>query len=118
MKRNRSEYFKKYRRERPEIGRSDSDRFRLLKRGAKERGLDMTLSKEDMLEMNSLPCSYCGGSCASHYGHGIDRKNSSIGYVHGNVVPCCKTCNIAKNSMSIEEFKSWISRAFHYINNE
>jgi hypothetical protein len=31
-----------------------------------------------------------------------------MGYVPGNVVPCCHICNLAKKDMSYEEFISWI----------
>jgi hypothetical protein len=32
-------------------------------------------------------------ACALEAGHGIDRKNSSLGYVMGNCSACCATCN-------------------------
>ena len=41
---------------------------------------------------------------------GIDRKDSSIGYVSDNVVPCCEHCNMMKASLSINEFLSHIDR--------
>jgi len=48
--------------------------------------------------------------------NGIDRINSNIGYIEGNVVPCCKHCNRAKNTMSDSEFREWIKKIYaHYI---
>jgi hypothetical protein len=41
---------------------------------------------------------------------GIDRINPSLGYVVGNVVPCCARCNVAKNNMSVEEFSAMLDR--------
>lgn len=36
---------------------------------------------------------------------GLDRKDCKIGYVPGNVVPCCTRCNLVKrNEFSYEEF--------------
>ena len=37
--------------------------------------------------------------------NGIDRINSSLGYVDGNVVPCCGTCNKMKMAMDESDFK-------------
>ena len=42
--------------------------------------------------------------------NGIDRVDNSKGYHPENCVPCCKTCNIAKQSMSVEEFLAWARR--------
>ena len=39
--------------------------------------------------------------------NGLDRKNSTQGYTKDNTVPCCKTCNIAKHTMSVDEFITW-----------
>ena len=36
--------------------------------------------------------------------NGIDCIDSSKGYVEGNVVPCCKSCNEMKSSKSSEDF--------------
>ena len=46
--------------------------------------------------------------------NGIDRVDSSKGYVEGNVVSCCKYCNAAKNTMSRDEFFKWIKRVYEY----
>jgi hypothetical protein len=42
--------------------------------------------------------------------NGIDRLDSSRGYEMGNVVPCCKQCNWAKNDIPYDEFLDWIKR--------
>ncbi len=46
--------------------------------------------------------------------NGIDRLDSSKGYIKDNVVTCCKHCNTAKNTMSVEEFMEWIKRIYEY----
>lgn len=46
--------------------------------------------------------------------NGIDRLNSNIGYTKDNSVTCCKYCNAAKNTMSVNEFKNWIKRVYEY----
>jgi hypothetical protein len=48
--------------------------------------------------------------------NGVDRIDSSIGYIDTNIVPCCKHCNTAKNTMTNKEFKEWIINVYnHYI---
>lgn len=37
--------------------------------------------------------------------NGIDRKENSLGYTNKNCVPCCWTCNQAKSSTPLEEWK-------------
>jgi hypothetical protein len=46
--------------------------------------------------------------------NGIDRIDSSIGYVEGNIVPCCKACNMAKNTMGQDEFMLWVERVYNH----
>jgi hypothetical protein len=36
--------------------------------------------------------------------NGIDRIDSSAGYVPSNVVPCCHDCNFMKGSLGYDEF--------------
>lgn len=68
--------------------------------------------------MTALACFYCGlppgalmvsGNSRYIY-NGIDRKHNEVGYTAENVVPCCKTCNRAKQAMPYEEFMAWIAR--------
>lgn len=49
----------------------------------------------------SKPCFYCGMSSS-----GLDRVDSSMGYVVNNVVVCCARCNLMKFTMSTDE---WLS---------
>ena len=70
------------------------------------------LSKEEVIEMASKPCYYCGAlpiKCKHHkhklVRNGIDRIDSTRGYIRGNCVPCCSTCNRMKLDMTQS---SWI----------
>ena len=44
--------------------------------------------------------------------NGVDRLDSSIGYIAENVVPCCTTCNFAKRTQSVEDFKIWVRKVY------
>ena len=48
--------------------------------------------------------------------NGIDRIDSSKGYTVENSVACCKYCNTAKNTMSVDEFLKWIGRVYEFNN--
>jgi hypothetical protein len=41
---------------------------------------------------------------------GIDRIDPTHGYISDNVVPCCRTCNVAKLKMTRDEFLAWAWR--------
>lgn len=62
------------------------------KRQAKRRGLAFDISDADFLSLRQLPCHYCGGSLPP-VGTGLDRIDNKLGYVPGNVLPCCGPCN-------------------------
>lgn len=91
------------------------------KRSAKKKNRRFELSMEAFLLIASKPCYYCGlppsnfqragGYNGPFIYSGIDRLNSSLGYINKNCVPCCITCNIAKHDMTYEAFKQWVNRA-------
>ena len=96
--------------------------YRSYSRHAESRGLAFELALEQVSTILQLPCEYCAqgpsniyrrnGRCPWQVAYsGIDRIDNKRGYVLGNVVPCCAACNIAKNDMSLEQFREWLSRA-------
>lgn len=92
------------------------------RRSARDRNIEFTLSKEQIRELIEQDCHYCGQkpivrytseSCAGQYEwNGIDRVDNSKGYIEGNCVPCCKTCNFAKRDLTLIEFENWLERAY------
>lgn len=87
---------------------------------ARLRGHVWSLTLDQAEDLFQTKCHYCGCDPAHRsrrkYNHGdyiyngIDRVDSSKGYEPGNVVTCCKRCNVAKNDQSYEEFYAWIDR--------
>ena len=77
---------------------------------------DTNLSFEDVKNMIYANCYYCEQSpnIVGTSWHrpipdgreikriGIDRINSQSGYYKGNVVPCCKTCNMLKRDYKVD----------------
>jgi hypothetical protein len=102
--------------------------------GAKRRGLDFDISTSDFRRLVKSPCFYCATlptpmeTFLNRYSlaaknrdepfNGIDRLDNDKGYVSGNVVPCCITCNRAKGTMPYKDFLLWIHRLIRHNTTE
>jgi len=82
---------------------------------AKKRNLEFALTNEQCISLLSDNCFYCGSKPSRQKTdkcklgrvlivNGIDRKDSSKGYLYNNTVSCCIVCNKMKNSTSYKEF--------------
>lgn len=97
---------------------------------AGKKNLDFELNQDDFKKLIYNDCYYCGihplrawpslKNMARRqyngfiYVNGIDRVNNDKGYLVNNCVSCCSTCNLAKRSMTTEEFYDWIDRLVQY----
>lgn len=87
---------------------SDESRYIYLKSAAKKRRIKCSLTFEEYKHIVcSRRCHYCGDNLPRR-GYGLDRIESNLGYIIGNVVPCCTDCNTAKGRMTWRSFESWI----------
>jgi hypothetical protein len=94
------------------------------KGGAHSRGHIFDLSVEEFRKLVGGNCYYCGiepkqiiskvGNNGEFLYNGIDRINSSSGYILNNCVSSCKECNFAKRALTEEEFLSMIKRIYNY----
>lgn len=92
---------------------------------AKKLNRSFTISDSEIIHLLKSDCFYCGSAplnvkksphqTGNFKYNGIDRVDSSKGYISGNVAPCCRVCNIAKNTMDQEAFISWIKRAAKHL---
>jgi hypothetical protein len=91
--------------------------FHEYQAGAKKRGLEFQISRDDFTALTAQACHYCGTlphktrtflnakTDHSRYTYnGIDRVDNIRGYTPNNCVPCCHRCNVAKGTMSRDEF--------------
>jgi len=73
-----------------------------------------TLSFEEFYMLSKQKCYYCDGNLSNQRGcfdyNGLDRVDSTLRYIHGNVVPCCKWCNFAKKNLTLNQFSDWINK--------
>lgn len=85
---------------------------------AKAKNLEFSLTKEQLLNLFSGKCKYCGGAPSRTYKrpypsgikhpflyNGIDRIDNEKGYVIENVASCCSQCNYMKGSLSIIDWE-------------
>lgn len=87
---------------------------------ARRRELFWGLSRDEARALFQASCRFCKRPpfqikmnktrSSSFTFNGIDRINSSVGYVLRNCVPCCWTCNWMKRDMSLEDFTEHIAR--------
>ena len=107
-------------------------RFSAYKSNAKKDNRKFELSITDFSNIVNRPCNYCGGldhyqTSRSDYKNkrpdllpifhkvGIDRVDSSIGYVLDNLVPCCKMCNKMKMEFSLEVWKNQVRKIYEQM---
>lgn len=91
-----------------------------IKANSRYRRLEFKLSKEEFKELIFSNCHYCNNKPSNickpknYYEemlyNGIDRIDSSKGYIKGNIVCCCFICNRAKMDMSYNDFISYLKR--------
>lgn len=93
---------------------------------AKKRGYEFSLTEDEFMVLTQQTCYYCGiepqqvknknGSHtfkqSSFTYNGVDRKDNNLGYTPKNCVSCCRVCNIAKATMTIDEFFTWVARVY------
>lgn len=93
-------------------------RRRALRKG--KNGIEFTITQKEAFGFFQSVCHYCGCPPANiaksntEYGKcfysGLDRIDSTQGYVKGNIVPCCWNCNRMKGSLSYDAFFSHIKK--------
>jgi hypothetical protein len=72
-------------------------------RGIRE-GKSFELTEEEYEYLRQQTCVYCRRPTTKTHHNGIDRIDSSIGYIRDNCLTCCSGCNIAKGKNTPEEF--------------
>jgi hypothetical protein len=75
---------------------------------AKWRGMDCDIPQAELVILLDNPCTYCGRPESPKFPIGIDRVDSSKGYLKRNCAPCCRICNFAKSNLSLDNFLDWL----------
>ena len=83
---------------------------------AKHLNLPCEMKEEDLLfyDQPTTRCSYCGCQRTEEV-LGVDRLDSSLGYIKGNCVAACGSCNFMKRQLSPEDFLSQVSMIYEKL---
>jgi hypothetical protein len=118
LKKN-AEHAKKWRDANPEKVKANNlakinsmnSQFSVYKISAETKQLEFNLTKGDFIEIVENECYYCGIVQEKGF-NGIDRLNSSEGYINSNCVSCCEMCNFMKGCLGPTIF---INRIEHIL---
>ena len=112
-------------RPKPNAESAKNNVFLEYKISARKKGIPFTLSKNYLLSITDKNCFYCNSTPSnikkSRYSgedyiyNGLDRIVPEKGYVPENVVPCCFSCNAAKNTKTQEEFYTHILKIVNHL---
>jgi 5-methylcytosine-specific restriction endonuclease McrA len=92
---------------------------------ARRRNIAFELKENQFVRLIGGSCFYCGAppravAMKRYYGqflaNGLDRIDSSAGYIENNVVACCRVCNAAKGALTVTVFKEWVIRVYTHLN--
>ena len=83
------------------------------KRTAELKQLDFELSEEEFNELVKTECSYCGIMQEKGF-NGIDRLDSTVGYIASNCVSCCAMCNYMKGCLDKNIFLQRVEHIMTY----
>jgi hypothetical protein len=109
--------------------------FNQKKQNARKRGILWCLSFEQFMYFVDKPCHWCKIEPFERYNvgiskngytqrvgqgdqlehgwvkyNGLDRIDNAKGYEFDNLLPCCKWCNFARSTRTVQEFTQWINR--------
>ena len=86
-------------------------KYRTYMRSAMSRKHDFDLPVNYFMKLTEENCFYCGED-----GGGVDRINSSVGYIEGNVRPSCTLCNMMKYTHSTDKFLEQVKKIHNNLN--
>jgi 5-methylcytosine-specific restriction endonuclease McrA len=104
--------------------------FRKYQKSARERRYQFALTEDEFRALTQDNCHYCGlapqklstvrnasetaKDRSSYLYNGVDRKDPTRGYEPDNCVPACSQCNLAKQSLTHDEFLALVSRIYQH----
>jgi len=91
-----------------------TNRWLRIQQDAQPRGYEWGFDNpEELREFWDAPCHYCGGEVTQRLG--LDRVDNDKGYIPGNVVQCCLTCNHMKLSHSVDEWTAHMKKVLEHL---
>jgi hypothetical protein len=100
--------------------------WNIVRHAARKRAIPFELEIEEFVCLVQMDCFFCGvppytlvstrigrrvlDEARNFLTHALDRIDNDEGYVRGNVVPCCWSCNKVKNTMTVGELLCHLPR--------
>ena len=110
-RKKQAENAKRWRENNPELAKKHKSMHKrsvkvlhgVYKKRALLEGIDFNVDMDVFEKYVKSNCYYCGKRSNIRL-LGIDRIDNNNGYNEGNMVSCCKQCNMMKNSLNVETF--------------
>lgn len=94
------------------------------KKTARNKKVGFTLTKKQFRFLTKSNCVYCDSEPSRLYGpsdvngkyryNGVDRQDNDKGYIIENCVPCCRSCNFMKGTLSVSKFLTHVNKINSY----
>lgn len=105
-----------------------SSLFSNYKSKSKTKNWEFLLTFEEFKNLVTSNCHYCNlepNKCRKDnaksrlgisriYFNGVDRIDSTKGYIKDNVLPCCEDCNKAKRNLTYKQFLDLVNRIYNF----
>lgn len=81
-------------------------KYRAKKKKEKNEKIDFEMTETIFNKLQKKPCYLCGKKTNKNKKHknGIDRVDSTLGYIENNIESCCGECNFMKNEFDLDNF--------------
>jgi hypothetical protein len=83
------------------------------KKQLKNSNFVFAVTREEFTIITSMDCYMCGKQSNESHNNGIDRINNKLGYISGNIMPCCGNCNYIKNEYDIYKLLVKFCQIYH-----
>lgn len=93
--------------------RNPGPKYTQYKQNARVKNIEFSLTLQEFLVYWQEPCNYCGSKNDTI---GVDRIDSSIGYITSNVTACCPTCNTMKMASPVEDWYAHMYKILKHQN--
>jgi hypothetical protein len=99
----------------PHVFRDHMDcKFITYVNSAKKRNKHFYLTRDEFNAIVNNNCYLCDKPTSETHLTGIDRFDSSIGYIFDNCRPCCGECNYMKNDYEFDFFREKLLIIYHH----
>ena len=93
--------------------------FKRYKQSAQDRGYEFDISRNHFKHVITSKCYFCGSDPVAYSDglvrNGVDRLDNERGYLHNNIIACCKICNAMKRDHKYGDFIAHIDKIYDQI---